>query len=573
MAIINPIPGVQGQFNRALNKFKPPEPLPTPVTRSFLFEIINTQTSLIEKSFALVVPPQAVSIREPERVSITKTFGNVFVDDYGPDNIQIMIRGFSGTSHAWPTFRMGGSAELPANTVSYMAQNTPLTEGYTHKTAFYTFRDEIMRYKLNNPDTFGDMKLRVYDLYDEQSYDCVLMEFSCDRTSERPLYYPYTITLLAYRMPDAEGDTTPTPIMMGGVVDKILTGIDTAVNWMQGGFAFVSAIKSTVATIANTANLIASSLATFTGDIAAVATSPLDLTKQLFTLVDSFASTVETAYSNYKMTEDAYLNAKEMVQDMYRNTLRLYHEAIGQGAQSSRIERLIIDLGLDIPSGSDIHVLSTDRNMGVKEASRKYKVVSKSFSGVKLYSVKGKDTLQSIALSQMGDSNLWPYLASVNKLRDNTDLQTKTEIYVPDLSQRKALNKDSFIVTEDSTRDPYGTDIRVDSNGNFVLAENNDFALISGLDNVQQSVDRMFKTPLGSMLKQTAIGLSAQPGMPGTASAFGYLRMGCRSALKLDPRISKVSKFYFTIQSDVIEMGLDLEIVGSDKVLPVSITL
>lgn len=577
MAIMNPTTGITSQFGRAMKKFLPPPPLPSPVSRSFLFELIDTQTNMVEQSFSLVIPPNAVSIREPQRVTTTKTFGNVFVDDYGPDNIQIMIRGFSGTSHAWPTFQPANpdtrlqSADMLS--VEASATTGMASSGYTHKSAFYTFLDTIIRYKNNYPDTFGDFKLRVYDLYDEQSYDCVLMDFSVDRTADRPLYYPYSITLLAYNMPDTQGPMMPTYIEMGGIIDTILEGINLAIDWVDGGFAFVSAIKSAMATITNTVNLVAARLATFTSDVMALAASPLDLTKQLIEQVGAFDVTVEAAYSNYLITKESYANAKEMTQSLWRQTLKLYHEAISQGAQSSRTERMPFDLGLVIPSGADLHSVAADKEMGVNEASRDYQIDSQMFTGVNLYTVRAKDTLQSIALNQMGDSALWPYLASVNDILDNVELHTHEQIYIPVKSHAVTINKDNFIVTENPLRDPYGTDIMIDSNGNFVLTESNDLALISGIYNIQQWVNMLFKTPIGSVIKQTTFGLSAQPGMPGDNSALRYLRMSCRSAIMLDPRIQRILSLNFTMSSDVIIIGMDLEIVGYDQTLPIEVTL
>ena len=75
------------------------------LAKSFLFAVVDSETENIETSFTLVVPPNAYSIKEPHRVSIIKTFGNAFIDDYGPDNIQLVIKGISGTAHAFPTFK------------------------------------------------------------------------------------------------------------------------------------------------------------------------------------------------------------------------------------------------------------------------------------------------------------------------------------------------------------------------------------------------------------------------------------------------------------------------------------
>jgi hypothetical protein len=182
-----------------------PKPaLDRPVSKSWLFEIVNKDSKEIVESFTLILPPQAYSIKEPQRVSITKTFGNAFIDDYGPDNIQITIKGISGTVHAFPTFQTSGVSKdfTDVALTSTNIESDQSNYGYTGRTAFYKFRNTIMRYK----DTEGweNNELRVYDLADEQAYKCILLEFALDRNSDKPLHYPFTISLFVYERLDQQ---------------------------------------------------------------------------------------------------------------------------------------------------------------------------------------------------------------------------------------------------------------------------------------------------------------------------------------------------------------------------------
>ncbi len=171
------------------------------LSKSWLFEVVNTETKMIDTSFTLILPPQSYTIREKHRVSITKTFGNAFIDDYGPDNLEITIKGISGTAHVFPTFRSKGAVgSVPSNLGAIATAAAPITDLYGEiressgemhnaKSAFYTFRDDIMRYK--DAGDYDKKELRVYDLGDEQSYKCALLEFSVDRTSDKPFWYPF----------------------------------------------------------------------------------------------------------------------------------------------------------------------------------------------------------------------------------------------------------------------------------------------------------------------------------------------------------------------------------------------
>ena len=568
MPIQNPTQGLSDQFSGGINKMQnifKPKSLPVPASRSFLFEVINTKTNMVMESFTLVVPPVAITIREPQRVNVTKTFGNIFVDDYGPDNVQIMIKGFSGTSHAFPTFKAQGTAESAATMTQLVdasaSSDSPLRDwSYNHRAAFYEFRDSIMRYKYRYKDNYGDMKLRVYDLYDQQSYDCVLMDFSCDRTAERPLYYPYAITLLVYGMPDQPSMGQPEPpIQTGGILQQIIDGINAAIDFIDACFLTVGGVMGAINAIANLVANIVTSLATIVTDAEQLIASPLNMTKSLITRVGDLAYQVENAYTLGQMTLTDYLTAKETIDDMWRQSVRMYMEAIGRGSSKSQVETLVYDMG----------ILPGTNSVGTPTTSRASKPRNYSYSGYKAYTVKGQDTLQAIALAELGNSDLWPFIAKINKITNNVELQQKETIYIP---ASLSSNKDAYIVTESTSRNPYGTDIRLDTSGDFMIS-GNDFVLVSGQSNVIQWVNMMLKTKRGSILKHTALGLSAIVGEAGSDAALGYMVPALKATLQVDPRIQSIDNINMQVNADVIQLNMRLALVGYDKAIPVSVAI
>jgi hypothetical protein len=572
--IANParaVTGIGDQFTNALNNIRKLVPLPVPVTRSFLFEIIDTNTSLIKESFSLVVPPTSVSVREPNRVSITKTFGNIFVDDYGADNIELVISGFSGTSIAFPTYQptVSGDSEfstrLTLNGVTLDASASLL--GYTHKNAFYAFRDSIMRYK-QHYDNFADMKLRVYDLFDEQVYDCILIEFSCDRNADRPLYYPYTIKLMAYNLPMADGDTLPEVLTTGGALDDLMNAIDAVTTFIDTAFALVQAVVNAAAIIKNTMKNLRASLATYYQQAKTAAASPLTIAKLLSDSLDELSAAVTFSYDNKQMTTEQYARAKETVQDGQRSARTIYAQSIKDSSTASRSQSISFDNGVNIPPVGT----AVDANTGLPPTTRNSSVQSVKFSGVNLYTVSSSDTLQSIALKKLGDSALWVYVAVLNNLTSNDDLSANTMIYVPVISNstKNATAKDQFIITSNSQRDPYGTDIMLDESGDIVAAESNDVATISGVANVQQVINTALNTEQGSIIKNTAFGLLSQSGGAGDDTTIKYMRMAITRCLMQDPRIKTVNNIEINVTGDQFIIGIDVTLIGSDTTIPVT---
>lgn len=534
------------------------------LSKSFLFEVVDSATERIEASFTLVIPPSAYSIKEAHRVNITKTFANAFIDDYGPDNIQLVIKGISGTAHAFPTFMTNGTSKS-GGTFDFVQseQKVPPTQAYRGREAFYTFRNEIMRYKDNFKSDFDQKELRVYDLADEQAYKCALLEFSLDRTSERPFHYPFQISLFVYAKLGSKEAFSPRKIRISRNPIDVFNALQNATDSLEQRFKVfenIQNIRNQIAKVSNQVTLLRAQFNTWLTKARTVLTSPLLITKQLIDTLGTLGGFVYDAYTQGKITYETWINAGETIQNQMREILGMYGFAISQGSVDSQEEIIESKTGMDY---SDL-----DNPVPITEIS------TFTFDGVNEYIVAGGDTLQGIAQTELGDSALWPYIASVNPtIASSADLVVGESIYVPVSTDPGLINKDNFIITEDELRNPYGADIALDSDGNIIVLESNDVALVEGENNVLQAVDLRLSTQIDSMIKQTAYGLMSQPGMAGTAEALAYVRMGIQSALIKDPRISQIKNLQVGIDRDTISVTTDIVLVGQDQSLPVSVLL
>ena len=536
------------------------------LSRSWLFEIVDSKTEVIQKSFTLVLPPQSYQIKERGRVSIVKTFGNAFVDDYGPDNLEITISGISGTAHAFPTFRTTGPGmyESKFAAPSGVAGIVNPAEGYTGRSAFYTFRDTIMRYR--DKENYDKMELRVYDLYDEQSYKCVLLDFTVDRTSEKPFHYPFTISLFVYARLDSKAASAPTKIDISGDPFTFLDRIDGYMEWFDTVTRAVTAVQKEIGKVTNAVGAVRARLNSSLTTARTILEYPLNLSKQLIETVVSFGGVIREQYTAGRIGTMSYINFLEVWKETLNSSLRVYGFSIQAGAQQEQQEVIPVDGGVDVSEAGASADVSTEETSGKERLATE---ATYTFSAVKMYTVHRSDSLQTIAQQELGDENLWPYIASVNSdIAGNGDLVVGDQIYIP--VSADDLTKDSFIMTEDRLRDPYGADIRLDSNGDIVFQENNDVSLINGIGNIQQAIDLRLNTVAGSMLKQTAFGLAAQPGQPGTEMAYSYLRMALKSALIQDPRIEDITNIIVNVDGDQVGVSMNISVIGYEDILPVS---
>ncbi len=539
-------------YGRARTKSNPTA-LEPPVSKSWLFEIVEKDSDWIQESFTLILPPQAVSIKEPQRISITKTFGNAFVDDYGPDNLQITLKGISGTSHLFPTFsNQSGISSL----------------GYTGKDAFYEFQNKIIRYK-NNIANWDTYELRVYDLADKQSYKCVLLDFSLDRSSENPMYYPFTISLFVYANADnyvVKKDL----ISISEYPEKSLSSIENLSKKLIESYQDIKAITDAASMLYARSLELKSKWNKALNTATNLFTSPLDLAKNLvqsaFVLVRAAKDTHDAGL--YIM--ERYMGCSEYARVLLNDSLRVYGYQISEGWQKVGKIEYEKDAGI-IPFSE-----ATATTPAVP-ASRNSVPVSFSYSGLKQYTVKGADTLQSIALSQLGDITLWPNITYVNKrILGNSDLVSGSVIFIPVQEAAGGSpnneNKPGYIISEDTQRDPYGADLLLDADGNLILTAGN-ATLVAGVENIKQAINMRLNTETGSMITQSAYGIIAQAGFAGTSMAVKYMEMSIRRVIMQDPRVHAVESLTVEFDSDVIHVNVAISLIGRDETLPISLAL
>jgi hypothetical protein len=546
--------------------------------KSFLFEVVHTQDSTILSSFTLVLPPQRLTIREPQRVSIVKTFGNAFVDDYGADNIEMTISGMSGTALALPTFQPSGQAaqnpivitgdqQNPGNSQTTGVTAVPAStlnnnQGFTSQSAFYTFRDSIIRYK-DNVD-FDQYELRVYDLGDGQAYKCILLDFTLDRTSDLPFRYPFTIRLFVYARMGTKDVAKATPISTAKNPIFSLTNITNALNSMNNAFPLfqtIQNIKNQVSLITQQVSQLEGAFTNWLSEGQSVIESPLWLAK---TLIASFKQLNEFVYSAYTMglmTVQSYMSAKEVINDQWENALSVYGYAISNTPSSTASLVLSTLKGMDYTTNPSVPLPTSN-------------TINFTYTGLLQYTVQGADTLQSIAQSQLGNSNDWIYIAWVNPgIASNADLVVGSKIFIPIQKSQQNVAKDQFIISENIQTDTYGTDIMLDSQGNIIVSEGGDLAVISGMKNLLQALNIRLNTLAGSMIKQTAFGLVNSVGLPGTAYALNYAVVNFKDTLIQDPRVASVSNVQANTQGDAIFMSANITPVSGDYTLPINTSI
>ena len=194
------------------------------------------------------------------------------------------------------------------------------------------------------------------------------------------------------------------------------------------------------------------------------------------------------------------------------------------------------------------------------------------FSGSRSVLVRETDTLQTLAKRYLGDDELWPFIADLNGLTDNTLLEPGTEILIPIYAgDRVEYIKDRYFLDLNIVKNPYGVDLQIDNEGDIVFNDAGDLAIVGGVHNVLQAVKIKVESVVGSSLKHTSIGLASLPGSEGTDLAMKYIRIHLRSAILQDPRVDSVEDIVIYNRNSVVEATVFFRLVGYDELFQIEV--
>jgi len=192
--------------------------------------------------------------------------------------------------------------------------------------------------------------------------------------------------------------------------------------------------------------------------------------------------------------------------------------------------------------------------------------IYREVQGVRFAETNHGDTLQQIALRELGDGSRWPELVALNGLRppflvdDLADvapgvLLTGQLIKVPSASGQ-VRTTDADLVFE--------RDVQLTDAGDIV-ADGGDFGLVSGLDNLRQALRNRLETDRGELVFHPAYGsllrriIGTVNGPTAALLASSYTK----AALLSDSRVRRVTSAKARVSGDVVAVEANLEpIVG-----------
>lgn len=546
--------------------------------KSILFEIVNIRNpSEIVSAFTLTIPPDAIEITQGQRVTRTKTFGGMFIDDYGLDVARITISGSTGNSDLRATYIPGRGGML---------------EQYTGKTAIYAFRDRIVRYKnLLAGKDFESYEMRLYDLStapDASKLDSVqdsttdgwvvsLDDFKIQRSKERPLWYNYTIELIGlYPLPSPrrkvmrEIGNIPSAtgsISVRDLGDELIAQPDikvpTTKEWLKDAVGALrrtlNAIKGAYAWTKNVLNEIDNAFK-LVDDLEGFVVEYIHASGQIITEGFGFYSKIfeiahfPAAIAIAVMKE--INNVMQTIEDQMEYTANLsatlgddYDYIMLSCEEAKRIVAQIVVFGKSPAADSEVTVQVAGKTITIY--------------GTITVIADESTTLEKLAAQYYGDPSMALLIAMYNGIT-NEDIVSGMTIKIPQTT-RTTRALDNRVYSWDRASN-YGTDIRLDPvphSVKMVIAESGDFAYISGKQNLIQAINLRLSERLGKRLRLTVYGLAISAGAPRTNVApISYILSNLRDTLQQDPRIKAIDTIKLRGLGDQLYVSFNAHAVG-----------
>ena len=232
---------------------------------------------------------------------------------------------------------------------------------------------------------------------------------------------------------------------------------------------------------------------------------------------------------------------------------------------------IFINIGTQV----DIEPVDYDRGLQyVEESERESGGVSRiaeprdvQFSGSRVVYVRETDTLQTLASQYLGDDTLWPYISQLNGIENNSVLVSGDEIFIPIFAgSATTFVKDSYFFDTNLVKNAYGVDLHLTEDGDLEFNKANDLSIVGGVDNALQAINIKLNSAVGSALKHTSLGLSAQAGVANTAIAENYVKMHLRATVLQDPRVASVDNVVLRNRGSIVVAHLFIRLVGFDEV-------
>lgn len=517
----------------------------------------------LKDAFAFSMPPESESVQTSQRISYTKTFGGVVVDDYGNDVTKISLSGTTGNRDMKVIYRGSLGFKMLSGEQEILYLN-----------------DLIKKYgKYANLD---NKQVWLYDLSKTSGLSLVsstknywrvyIDSFKYSRDKSMPLSYKYQLEMTAIDS-ERKNSIADKFAKLSDFIKKAQELADDAIaiaNQLQ------SAIGNIVSQIANFTSVLTQTVQKFKDCYDSYVSLVQGVTENVDGAINEITSLGEYVINDtVREIQDSAINLYVAASDVCASCVSLADYAengLSNDAFEGQWEQVLNEYGIDSKdSFDDLVKIMADKlrvdgyeikseTKGQVEVSEKDGVV---YYGVSEHILEQGETFESMSVKFYGTADYAEFLQSLNGASDmdtagthSDDMENGSEnvvaagsvIKIPVL---KESSQQSFtdIIKAENDFDNFGKDVKADASGDFATA-NGDFAVTSYGETLNQAIAARLATVAGAKIRDSAYGIKSEIGVGGAVNA--YLTASIEKTVLEDDRIESVDSIQYEGKGELL---------------------
>jgi hypothetical protein len=172
------------------------------------------------------------------------------------------------------------------------------------------------------------------------------------------------------------------------------------------------------------------------------------------------------------------------------------------------------------------------------------------------YTVREGDTLKSIAMKLYGDLRAVEVISYYNNNITNDGLKPGLILGIPFVDHPTYV--DVF--------DVYGTDFKLDQDGNLLISSTGDTEIVSGLSNIIDAISHRLDTQVGTYLRNIDYGRGFYIGAPQKSFILKMLKVKVVESILSDDRIQSVDSVTFNVNKTQVNIEINMSTVLYDSI-------
>lgn len=527
--------------------------------------------------FILQINPQEISQDEVFAIQVTPTFRGVVVEHQGVTIKDITISGTTGIS---PNRGAGGSLADSGNPIFAVGHSG--YEEFHELRSYFRMYVEAKRQESKSEPT--ELRLMFSNYKDNEYLFIEPQKFSMKRSASKPFLYDYTIAVKAIGVATKLKQADRTLFeSLDDKLEKCQNYFDLAYKGINGGFSILSRFqRGLTSTILGPIQSINKAIIAVRGGTAENF-GKFGITRRFVDDLNREFKNIEANFTDILgKKNDAYNKAIGRVPTIRGNPDRIstYTElSILNAIQAGKKACVILNSSNEIFESNifqtNAQVLNSFPNSGIKTPS-----------SVSTSTIKGGDNIQTLAMRELGNIDMFKDIIILNNLKppyiSSTGgpnvLKPGDKILIPRMTapgnSSVAKNVEYNITNgmQQAEKD-LGVDIRLTDDGDLAISSTKDLDMVAGVTNFIQVIGIKLLLERMSLKRSPQIGTSLPLGSKLRANGLSDLRREILESLGSDSRVEAIPYMTLSQQGGTIYINMLIKMKEIEQPIPLPLTL